>query len=44
LSDFWLFNHTLLWLYALPSGLLTWLTTARSSRKRPPELVESQVR
>jgi MinD-like ATPase involved in chromosome partitioning or flagellar assembly len=39
------FNHTLLWLYVLPPGLLTWLTTRPVlEQKRLPELVESQVR
>jgi MinD-like ATPase involved in chromosome partitioning or flagellar assembly len=39
------FNHTLLWLYVLPPGLLTWLTTRPVIEgKRLPELVESQVR
>ena len=39
------FNHTLIWLYVLPPGLLTWLTTRPVIEgKRLPELVESQVR
>jgi len=39
------FNHTLIWLYVLPPGLLTWLTTRPViENKRLPELVESQVR
>jgi MinD-like ATPase involved in chromosome partitioning or flagellar assembly len=39
------FNHTLLWLYVLPPGVLTWLTTRPVIEgKRLPELVESQVR
>ena len=39
------FNHTLVWLYVLPPGLLTWLTTRPViESKRLPELVESQVR
>jgi hypothetical protein len=39
------FNHTLVWLYILPPGLLTWLTTRPViENKRLPELVESQVR
>ena len=39
------FNHTLLWLYVLPPGLLTWLTTRPVIEgKRLPELVESQAR
>ena len=39
------FNHTLVWLYVLPPGLLTWLTTRPViENKRLPELVESQVR
>jgi MinD-like ATPase involved in chromosome partitioning or flagellar assembly len=39
------FNHTLLWLYILPPGLLTWLTTRPVIEgKRLPELVESQAR
>ncbi len=39
------FNHTLLWLYVLPPGLLTWATTRPVlEQKRLPELVESQVR
>jgi MinD-like ATPase involved in chromosome partitioning or flagellar assembly len=39
------FNHTLLWLYVLPPGLLTWLTTRPVlESKRLPELIESQAR
>jgi TcpE family len=39
------FNHTLIWLYVLPPGVLTWLTTRPViENKRLPELVESQVR
>jgi MinD-like ATPase involved in chromosome partitioning or flagellar assembly len=39
------FNHTLLWLYILPPGVLTWLTTRPViESKRLPELVESQAR
>ena len=39
------FNHTLVWLYVLPPGLLTWLITRPViENKRLPELVESQVR
>jgi MinD-like ATPase involved in chromosome partitioning or flagellar assembly len=39
------FNHTLLWLYILPPGVLTWLTTRPVIEgKRLPELVTSQVR
>ncbi len=39
------FNHTLVWLYVLPPGLLTWLTTRPVIEgKRLPELVESQFR
>ena len=39
------FSHTLLWLYVLPPGLLTWATTRPVlEQKRLPELVESQVR
>ena len=39
------FNHTLLWLYVLPPGVLTWLTTRPVLEgKRLPELVESQAR
>jgi len=39
------FNHTLVWLYVLPPGLLTWLTTRPViESKRLPELVESQIR
>ncbi len=39
------FNHTLLWLYILPPGVLTWLTTRPVlESKRLPELIESQAR
>ena len=39
------FSHSLLWLYVLPPGLLTWLTTRPVIEgKRLPELVESQAR
>ncbi len=39
------FNHTLVWLYVLPPGVLTWATTRPVlESKRLPELVESQVR
>lgn len=39
------FNHTLVWLYVLPPGVLTWLTTRPViENKRLPELLESQVR
>jgi hypothetical protein len=39
------FNHTLVWLYVLPPGVLTWLTTRPVIEgKRLPELVESQAR
>jgi hypothetical protein len=39
------FIHTLVWLYVLPPGVLTWLTTRPViENKRLPELVESQVR
>ena len=39
------FNHTLVWLYVLPPGVLTWLTTRPVIEgKRLPELVSSQVR
>ena len=39
------FNHTLVWLYILPPGVLTWLTTRPVIEgKRLPELVTSQVR
>ena len=39
------FNHTLIWLYILPPGLLTWLATRPVLEgKRLPELVKSQVR
>jgi hypothetical protein len=38
-------NHTLVWLYVLPPGLLTWLTTRPViESKRLPELLESQIR
>ena len=39
------FNHSLVWLYVLPPGVLTWLTTRPViENKRLPELVESQAR
>jgi hypothetical protein len=39
------FNHSLVWLYVLPPGVLTWLTTRPViESKRLPELLESQVR
>ena len=39
------FNHTLVWLYVLPPGVLTWLTTRPViESKRLPELVSSQLR
>lgn len=39
------FNHSLVWLYVLPPGLLTWLTTRPViESKRLPELLESQIR
>ncbi len=39
------FNHTLIWLYILPPGLLTWLATRPVLEgKRLPELVKSQLR
>src|SRR5258708_38759348 len=39
------FNHTLVWLYVLPPGLLTWLTTRPViESKRLHELLESQIR
>jgi MinD-like ATPase involved in chromosome partitioning or flagellar assembly len=39
------FNHTLVWLYILPPGVLTWLTTRPViENKRLPELVSSQLR
>ena len=39
------FNHTLLWLYVLPPGVLTWLTTRPVlENKRLPELLVSQLR
>jgi hypothetical protein len=39
------FNHTLVWLYVLPPGVLTWLTTRPViESKKLPELLESQVR
>jgi MinD-like ATPase involved in chromosome partitioning or flagellar assembly len=39
------FNHTLVWVYVLPPGLLAWLTTRPVlESKRLPELVRSQVR
>jgi hypothetical protein len=39
------FNHNLVWLYVLPPGVLTWLTTRPViENKRLPELLVSQVR
>ena len=39
------FNHTLVWLYVLPPGVLTWLTTKPVIEgKRLPELITSQAR
>src|ERR1700749_478244 len=39
------FNHTLVWLYVLPPGVLTWLSTRPVIEgKRLPELMESQLR
>src|SRR6266567_968411 len=39
------FNHNLVWLYVLPPGVLTWLTTRPLiESKRLPELVSSQLR
>ena len=39
------FNHNLVWLYVLPPGVLTWLTTRPViESKRLPELLESQIR
>jgi len=39
------FNHDLVWLYVLPPGVLTWLTTRPViENKRLPELLTSQVR
>jgi len=39
------FNHNLVWLYILPPGVLTWLTTRPViESKRLPELVSSQLR
>src|SRR6201984_48310 len=39
------FNHTLVWVYVLPPGVLTWLTTRPViENKRLPELVQSQAR
>jgi len=39
------FNHNLLWLYILPPGVLTWLTTRPVlENKRLPELLVSQLR
>ncbi len=39
------FNHTLVWLYVLPPGVLTWLITRPViENKRLPELLESQAR
>jgi MinD-like ATPase involved in chromosome partitioning or flagellar assembly len=39
------FNHNVVWLYILPPGVLTWLTTRPViESKRLPELVGSQLR
>jgi MinD-like ATPase involved in chromosome partitioning or flagellar assembly len=39
------FNHNVVWLYVLPPGVLTWLTTRPViESKRLPELVSSQLR
>ena len=39
------FNHNLLWLYVLPPGVLTWLTTRPVlENKRLPELLASRLR
>ena len=39
------FNHSLVWLYVLPPGVLTWLTTRPViESKRLHELLESQIR
>jgi hypothetical protein len=39
------FNHNLVWLYILPPGVLTWLTTRPViESKRLPELMGSQLR
>ena len=39
------FNHNLVWLYVLPPGVLTWLTTRPViESKRLPELIGSQLR
>ena len=39
------FNHNFVWLYVLPPGVLTWLTTRPViESKRLPELVSSQLR
>ena len=39
------FNHNLVWLYVLPPGVLTWLTTRPViESKKLPELVSSQLR
>jgi MinD-like ATPase involved in chromosome partitioning or flagellar assembly len=39
------FSHTLIWLYILPPGLLTWLATRPVIEgKRLPELIRSQAR
>ena len=39
------FNHNLVWLYILPPGVLTWLTTRPVlENKRLPELLVSQLR
>ena len=39
------FDHNLVWLYVLPPGVLTWLTTRPViESKRLPELISSQLR
>ncbi len=39
------FDHSLVWLYVLPPGVLTWLTTRPViESKRLPELISSQLR
>ena len=39
------FNHTLIWVYLLPPGLITWLVTRPVlESKRLPELIRSQLR
>ncbi|HEX9063779.1 MAG TPA: TcpE family conjugal transfer membrane protein [Streptosporangiaceae bacterium] len=39
------FNHTLIWLYILPPGVVTWLATRPVlESKRLPELIKSQLR